>query len=122
MLKRLLLMPLVLLLGATLGAGVGLYLGWQVWPVSYHNTDVSALRQDYQDEYVIMVATSYSWDGDLARAQAYLQQLNRPALDSVAATRERLQARGAPDADLQRLNRLLADLRGQPPAGGTATP
>ncbi len=115
-------MLLVLLLGATLGAGLGLYLGWQVWPVSYRNTDVSALREDYQDEYVIMVATSYGWDGDLARAQAYLQQLNRPPLESVTATREHVQAHGGRDADLQRLNRLLADLRGQPPAGGTATP
>ena len=123
MLTRILLILIVLLAGLALGAGLGLYLGWNVWPVQYSDTDLPSLRQDYRDDYVMMVASAYGWDGDLGRAQTRLAALDpadpaAPVADVIA----RRSADAAP-ADLQRLNRLLVDLRAQaPPVKATATP
>ncbi len=111
MLNRLLLALIVLLAGAALGLGLGLHLGWNVWPVAYHDTDVSSMRQDYQDEYVVMVATAYSWDGDLGRARARLEQLRGNPAALVDAARERLAKAGTQQPDLQRLNRLALALK-----------
>ena len=116
MLTRISLALIVLVAGAALGLGLGLYLGWQVWPVEYKDTGVASLRTDYLDEYVVMVATSYSWDGDLARAQVRLQELGGAPLERIEATRVRLVAAGASEADLQRLNRLAIVLRSNAPS------
>jgi hypothetical protein len=116
MLTRISLALIVLVAGAALGLGLGLYLGWQVWPVEYKDTGVASLRTDYLDEYIVMVATSYSWDGDLARAQVRLQELDGAPLERIEATRVRLVAAGASEADLQRLNRLAIVLRSSAPS------
>jgi hypothetical protein len=122
MLTRISLALIVLVAGAALGLGLGLYLGWQVWPVAYKDTSVTSLRADYLDEYVVMVATAYSWDGDLSRAQARLRGLGGDPLEHLAATQARLTANGAQEADLQRLNRLAVVLRASVPSpAATAT-
>jgi hypothetical protein len=121
MLTRISLALIVIVAGAALGLGLGLYLGWQVWPVAYKDTGVTSLRADYLDEYVVMVATAYSWDGDLARAQARLQELGGDPLEHLEATQARLTEAGAPEADLQRLNRLAVVLRAGAPSPAVTT-
>ena len=45
-----------------LGAALGLYYGWVLSPVELVNTTPSTLRIDYQADYVLMVAESFSVD------------------------------------------------------------
>jgi hypothetical protein len=132
MINRLLLAIILLLAGAAIGLGLGLYVGWVAWPVSYQDITVAALGEAYRDDYVVMVATAYGWDGDLDLARERLGALEPadPAaplalVEATAARLAELSDPPAPPADLQRLSRLAADLRaaGTPgPAPGGATP
>ena len=51
-----------------LGIFLGLLYGWLVSPVQYVNTAPSTLREDYQTDYVLMVAEAYRADNNLALA------------------------------------------------------
>ncbi|MFP3895417.1 MAG: hypothetical protein ACLFV5_01070 [Anaerolineales bacterium] len=57
------------------GIGVGLVLGWQVWPVEWYNTDPSDLRVEHQMDYVVMTADSLAVTGDLEAARGRLLEL-----------------------------------------------
>ncbi len=48
-----------------LGLGLGLVYGWVVNPVSYQDTTLDSLREDYQTDYTLMVAEVYHQEGDL---------------------------------------------------------
>lgn len=61
--------------GLTLGVMLGLLLGWQVFPVEYSNSPSTALRQDYQNEYTVMVAEGYLIDGNANGAFDRLRML-----------------------------------------------
>lgn len=98
-------------LGLIAGAGLGVAIGWWLWPVEYVNTAPDTLRRDYRDEYILMTATAYEVDGNLARATERLLLLN--PTDPAAPVRElaeRLAAAGGAPADIARLNNLLAAL------------
>lgn len=56
------------LLGLALGLGLGLLVGWVLWPVQYTNTAPAQLRQDYRTDYILMVAAAYRVEGDLEAA------------------------------------------------------
>jgi len=45
--------------GVMVGLALGFAVGWWLWPVQYTNTAPRVLRQDYRDDYVVMVATAY---------------------------------------------------------------
>lgn len=62
--------------GAAVGIALGFAIGWWLWPVEYTNTAPQALRQDYRDNYVVMVATAFQVDGDLGQARQRLQTLD----------------------------------------------
>ena len=66
------------LFGLVAGVGIGLFLGWQVWPVEYYDTDLTTLHPDYKFEYAVMVGTAYEQDGDLERAEMRLRALGLP--------------------------------------------
>jgi hypothetical protein len=66
---------LFVLVGIALGLGVGLLITWQVWPVQYYDTDPIDLRQEYKDDYVVMIAAAYAQDRDLGLASLRLGQL-----------------------------------------------
>ena len=63
------------LLAILAGAALGIILGWEVVPVRYTETGPHTLRQDYQTDYVLMVAEIYGEEGDLAMAIARLAYL-----------------------------------------------
>ena len=50
------------------GAIAGLLLGWIVVPTRYEQVPPSALRIDYQADYVLMTAQLYQKEGDLVKA------------------------------------------------------
>ncbi|MBN1177597.1 MAG: hypothetical protein JXD18_00165 [Anaerolineae bacterium] len=98
---------LLALMGLALGVGAGLLIGWQLWPVSYTNTAPHQLRQDYHDDYVLMVAAAYQVEGNLNAATDRLSLLDpetpgRPVIDLA----ERLIAADGGEQDI----RLLAHL------------
>lgn len=67
--------PFLLLIGCTIGLGLGLYLGWVVLPTEYTNANPAYLADDYQRDYVRMIAAAYAVEGDLAAAQQRLAGL-----------------------------------------------
>ena len=60
-----------------LGLWPGLAYGWVIQPVSAADNPLSAIRQDYKSDYVLMVAEVYHKDGDLKLAIQRLDQIER---------------------------------------------
>jgi hypothetical protein len=94
--------------GALAGIGLGLLIGWLVWPVTYYDTDVYDLRADYQDEYVLMISATYALEQDVEAARGWLALLSDPQAPAtpeaiVVAVTERFIARGAPSPDIRYL-------------------
>lgn len=55
-----------------IGIGLGLFYGLVLDPVDYIDTTPDSLRQDYQADYVLMVAEAYQAERDPAVASARL--------------------------------------------------
>ena len=64
-------------LGLLLGAGLGLLLGWVVWPTQFTEADPTVLEENYQREYTLMTASTYWMDEDLGSARRRLESLGR---------------------------------------------
>jgi hypothetical protein len=113
MIKRVLLLSL----GLAAGIGLGLLIGWLLWPVRYTNTSLNQLHPAYRDEYIRMVALAYQVDGDLSLAREQLAELNptEPYRPLVALTEELIERRAAPSVILP-LARLSHDLNAITPA------
>jgi hypothetical protein len=69
---RRLILPLVAI-SILVGIGVGLFMAWRVWPVTWYNTDPSDLRLQHQFSWVIMAsdALAVTGDVDLARQRLF---------------------------------------------------
>jgi hypothetical protein len=107
----------VLGLGAILGLGLGLYYGWVLRPPQRVSGGPEALRQDYRDDYVLMIAEAFSVDGNLEQARGRLAALGlTDAGPPVAALAQRLIAAGGDIADIRRLAALAAALGHTTPA------
>jgi hypothetical protein len=65
-----------LLFGLIVGGGLGLVLGWNVFPVEYVNGPASRLDQQYKDEYTVMVSAGYLVDSDIQSAVDRLRVLD----------------------------------------------
>lgn len=106
-----------LALGAIVGLGLGLYYGWVVSPPERITSGPQALRQDYTDDYVLMIAEAYSLDGDLDLAKSRLAALGlKDPGPPAAALTERLITAGQDNADIRRLAALAAALGHTTPA------
>ena len=93
--------------GVAVGLALGFAIGWWRWPVQYTNTAPDVLRQDYYNDYVVMVATAYEVDSDLEQARGRLKLLDPadPAAPVVELA-ERLIETGGSVEDVTRLARL----------------
>ncbi len=69
-------------LGLLIGAGLGLVIGWVVWPIEYVEADPTVLEDSYFDDYVLMIASAYSLDEDLNLARRRLNSMGLENLDS----------------------------------------
>jgi hypothetical protein len=107
---------IVLFAALAAGLGLGLYVGWVASPVQYTNTEPASLAPAFKDDYVLMIATAYSGDTDLAAAQGQLAALGQHTPEAVRAAAQRLAAAGLPEADQLRLETLAAALAGEAPA------
>ena len=75
------------LIGLSVGVALGLVISWRVLPRMPNYARWPELRQDYQDDFIVMLGWAFSQDGDLTRAQERLALLHDP---NVAAHVERL--------------------------------
>lgn len=86
-------------------------IGWRLWPVTYTNTSPTALREDYRDEYVLMIATAYEVEGDQKRARERLALLDSEEPSApVVRLGQRLIEQGGSEEDIARLARLARAL------------
>lgn len=98
------------IVGVAAGLALGLAIGW-FWPVTYTNTPPATLRQDYYDDYVVMVAAAYEVEGDLDRARERLALLAPEDLAApVVELGQRLVEAGGRGDDIARLARLAWSL------------
>ena len=102
--------PLVLLVSVAVGLGLGVYLGWVVFPVQSGDAPPAALEQSIKDDYVLMVAAAWAGDGDRQAAQARLDSLDVDNSAEVRAAAARLAGAGYNAADLERLEALAQAL------------
>lgn len=92
-----------------LGVALGLFYGWVINPVEFVDTTPATLRDDFQTDYVLMVAEVYYANGDLEQAVRRLALLgDRPPVDY--ASRAMVFAAQAPYADSDQA--LLTELAG----------
>ncbi|MFN2245393.1 MAG: hypothetical protein ACK2U2_24100 [Anaerolineae bacterium] len=107
-----LIIAVLVILGFTVGAALGLLLGWVVWPVELVNTSIADLAPEYKEEYVLLVASAYVADEDLEKAQARLTLLEVPNVNGwLSAQIDSYIAAGRDQADIQALA-ALADALG----------
>jgi len=107
---------LTFLAALAVGLSLGLYIGWVVSPVQWVDNEPASLQQTFKDDYLLMIATAYSQDGNLASAQAELTQLG--FADSGAAVAEaalRFVASQKPETEVRQLAHLAAALGTTPP-------
>jgi hypothetical protein len=64
-------------LGLIIGAGVGLFLGWVVWPIEFSDAEPSVMEERFQADYTLMIATVYAEDNDLSTARRRLRGLGK---------------------------------------------
>jgi hypothetical protein len=108
--------PKILFIGGTLlGIGLGLVLGWLVWPVSYFDTDYFDLRADYRDDFVVMVGALDALQQDVGTSRELLALLSDPntprSIESIIVdVTERYIARGANPVDIHHLVNLAEAL------------
>ena len=108
---------IVLLVCLVAGAAFGLYYGYAVSPVQYTNTDLASLRQADKDDYILMTASIFTADNDLAAARERLTNLGfKNGGAALAETTERYIKADQPQADLRRLVFLAIALKTVTPA------
>lgn len=113
----------LLMIGVTLGIGLGLLYGWVLRPVEYINTSPDSLRSDFRANYILMVAEAFTGDEDLELARVRLGALGpRDPLEMTIWAIDYGVSNGYPRPDLDSLNVLASALRESPPAPEIGAP
>jgi len=66
-----------------IGLGIGLLYGWVISPVEYVDTMPESMRDDYQTDYVLMVAEAYQAEKNLTLSVQRLTFLGEISPESV---------------------------------------
>ena len=105
------------IIGVVVGLVLGFSIGWWLWPVQYTNTAPDVLRQDYRDDYVVMIAAAYEIEGNLEQARDRLRLLDPEEPSApVIKLAERLIEVGGSTEDITRLAHLAGALDTLTPA------
>ncbi len=75
------------LLAATAGVGLGLFIGWYVWPVTYTEAAPARMRQGWKDEAIWLAAEAFAYDHDLDAARLRLRPLGSEDLGALVLER-----------------------------------
>jgi hypothetical protein len=123
MFKDLKISPQFIFLGLLLGAAIGLIYGWVIRPVEQTGIAPQSLKQEYRVDYVLMVAETYADDQELEQARVRLASLgpDNPINYVLEAINYGVEQAFAYE-DLQILNRLVIDLRNNPPSAEIGSP
>ncbi len=76
---------IVFVLGVVLGLGMGLILGWGIWPVQWTDGNPEVLRADLQKDYLRMTIDSYNRTGDVDTAMARWEEMGTAANNTFIA-------------------------------------
>ena len=99
------------------GVAAGLFYGWIIKPVQYVDTTPDSLHLAYQSDYVLMIAESYSAEGDLAMSVRRLALLGTsPPADTVQKAFLYAESNGWSDADVALMRSLYLDLQAWNPS------
>ena len=98
------------LIGLALGIGLGLFIGWYAWPVTYTGAPPSALAPGWKNEAIWMAAQAYAYDGDLQAASDRLSPIfGETDLGPIVRARaERAIDEGFPPIAIAHIGRLAA--------------
>lgn len=99
-----------LLLGLVIGSGLGLAVGWIVWPTEFTDANPAVLQDAYRNDYVQMIADAYALDSDLPAAQARLNEFGSNANTVLLETITDKVLADANEVDIRRLVQLASDL------------
>ncbi len=75
----------LVLVGLALGVGLGILIGWGLWPVEYYDTDPVDLKAEHKEEYILLVSATYALNGDLDQANERLAKLEEEDIAQVVA-------------------------------------
>ncbi len=117
--RKLLILVAIVPVGCLAGLLFGLFIGWQLLPVQYTNTEIGDLKPSDTEEYVLMVAKEFSADQDVDRARERLQELHVANPDqylAYVAEKYVQEDRGREDPDTVDLVRLADALNVSSPA------
>lgn len=100
--------PSLIIPGLLIGLVLGVVYGWVISPVKYTDTAPAALRRDYRDQYLILIAQAYAADGNLDRARQRIASLgDTDAGEAVTALAQQLAAQGKDSSALSALASAL---------------
>lgn len=112
--RKILILVAIVPVGCLAGLLFGLFVGWQLLPIQYANTEISDMGPSQKEDYVLMVAAEFAVDNDANKALARLDELDVANPDQfVAYLAEKyvLEGPGPEDPDTVNLVRL-ADVLG----------
>jgi hypothetical protein len=97
-------------IGLALGIGLGLFIGWYAWPVTYTGAPASALAPGWKNEAIWMAAQSFAYDGDLEAASGRLAPVfGGVDLGPIVLRRaEKAIDENSPPAEIAHIGRLAA--------------
>lgn len=112
-----------LLTGVVLGIILGILFAWVISPVEYVDTAPESLKDEFKDQYRVLIASAYVANGDLVRAKARLGLLDEADIYLVVAEQaQQMLAEGGSVEEAQALGRLALVLGQEiPPPEITAT-
>lgn len=73
------------LVGILIGAAIGLFIGWYLWPVQWVDATPADLRTDLQNDYMMMAIDSFRVNGDAELASYRYGLLGADASAALAA-------------------------------------
>ena len=106
----------LLIVGLAVGVGLGLYLGWVAWPTEFTDANPSVLQERYQRDYILMIATVYTADGDLTAALRRIDSLGENSREVLFSYTLDTILRAENEIEIRQLVRLAADLGLRSPA------
>ena len=100
-----------LLTGVVLGIILGILFAWVISPVKYVDTAPESLKDEFKDQYRVLIASAYVANGDLVRAKARLELLGEADIYLVVAEQaQQMLAEGGSVEEAQALGRLALSL------------
>jgi uncharacterized membrane protein YccC len=100
-----------LLTGVVLGIILGILFAWVISPVKYVDTAPESLKDEFKDQYRVLIASAYVANGDLVRAKARLALLDEADIYLVVAEQaQQMLAEGGSVEEAQALGRLALAL------------